>query len=178
NPLYQGKWVAPLIDNPDYKGPWAPRKIPNPAFFEDVLPSDLAPMAGVAVEIWTVDGGIWMDNFVVGDDIDAALRFAGETWRPKFDLRKAEESEAKKAKKEASKSSAMASPSDGGLLGKVREYLPTKAQPSFDALVENWLPALATFIMLITATFVIRSRGRRSIPTAPPAAATPGVKAG
>lgn len=26
-----------------------------------------------------------MDNFVVGDDIGAALRLAEETWRPKFD---------------------------------------------------------------------------------------------
>lgn len=24
----QGKWFAPLIDNPEYKGVWAPKKIP------------------------------------------------------------------------------------------------------------------------------------------------------
>lgn len=29
--------------------------------------------------------GVWLDNFVVGDDIGAALRLAEETWRPKFD---------------------------------------------------------------------------------------------
>lgn len=29
--------------------------------------------------------GIWLDNFVVGDDIAAALKLAETTWRPKFD---------------------------------------------------------------------------------------------
>lgn len=38
NPLYKGKWYAPMIDNPDYKGEWAPRKIPNPDYFEDLTP--------------------------------------------------------------------------------------------------------------------------------------------
>ena len=38
NPLYKGKWYAPMIDNPAYIGEWAPRKIPNPDFFEDLNP--------------------------------------------------------------------------------------------------------------------------------------------
>jgi hypothetical protein len=38
NPLYKGKWFAPMIDNPAYKGEWAPRKIPNPNHFEDLTP--------------------------------------------------------------------------------------------------------------------------------------------
>ena len=38
NPLYKGKWYAPLVDNPAYKGEWAPRKIPNPDYFEDLTP--------------------------------------------------------------------------------------------------------------------------------------------
>ncbi len=39
NPLYKGKWFAPMIDNPVYKGEWAPRKIPNPNYFEDLTPA-------------------------------------------------------------------------------------------------------------------------------------------
>lgn len=38
NPLYKGKWFAPMIDNPEYKGEWTPRKIPNPDYFEDLTP--------------------------------------------------------------------------------------------------------------------------------------------
>lgn len=38
NPLYKGKWYAPMIDNPAYIGEWAPRKISNPDFFEDLDP--------------------------------------------------------------------------------------------------------------------------------------------
>lgn len=38
NPLYKGKWYAPMIDNPAYKGEWAPRKIANPDYFEDLTP--------------------------------------------------------------------------------------------------------------------------------------------
>ena len=38
NPLYKGKWYAPMIENPEYKGEWAPRKIPNPDYFEDLTP--------------------------------------------------------------------------------------------------------------------------------------------
>jgi hypothetical protein len=38
NPLYKGKWFAPMVDNPAYKGEWAPRKIPNPDYFEDLTP--------------------------------------------------------------------------------------------------------------------------------------------
>ena len=38
NPLFKGKWYAPMIDNPEYKGDWAPRRIPNPGYFEDNEP--------------------------------------------------------------------------------------------------------------------------------------------
>ena len=38
NPLYKGKWVAPMINNPNYKGKWKPQMIPNPEYFEDKTP--------------------------------------------------------------------------------------------------------------------------------------------
>lgn len=49
NPVYRGKWYAPMIDNPAYKGEWAPRKIPNPDYFEDSTPvKSLKPIVCVA----------------------------------------------------------------------------------------------------------------------------------
>lgn len=49
---------------------------------------------------------MWLDNFVVGDDISAALKLAEETWRPKFNAFEATvaaEKEAKKLEKEVKK---------------------------------------------------------------------------
>ncbi|CAM9582776.1 unnamed protein product [Ectocarpus sp. 4 AP-2014] len=100
NPAYKGKWSAPKIDNPDYKGEWKPRKIPNPAYFdiESTEPSHVDPITGIAVEIWTVDGGVWLDNFVIGHDIGDALSLAEQTWRPKFKAFEAVKAAEKKQK--------------------------------------------------------------------------------
>lgn len=51
-----------MIDNPDYKGVWAPRKIANPDFFEDKTPSNFEPMAGIGIELWTMQEEILFDN--------------------------------------------------------------------------------------------------------------------
>ena len=65
NPDYK-EVAAPLIPNPEYKGDWKPRKIKNEAFFVDDFPAKtLAPMGAVAVEIWTMSGGIRMDSFAL-----------------------------------------------------------------------------------------------------------------
>lgn len=54
--------TAPLIDNPAYKGVWAPRKIPNPDYFEDNTPSKFEPIAGIGIELWTMQENILFDN--------------------------------------------------------------------------------------------------------------------
>lgn len=42
-------------------------------------------MSALAVEVWTTNGGIRMDNFVVGHDAAAALAYAEEAWRREWD---------------------------------------------------------------------------------------------
>ncbi|PVU84650.1 hypothetical protein BB559_005178 [Furculomyces boomerangus] len=85
NPNYKGKWSPPLIDNPDYKGVWEPRKIPNPDFFEVEFPCDFTPLAGVGIEIWTMNSGILFDNIYIGTSEEESSRIAIESWAPKFD---------------------------------------------------------------------------------------------
>lgn len=80
NPLYKGKWKAPLIDNPAYKGPWAARKIPNKNYFFDSQPSNMAPIGAVAIEVWTITGNLRFDNIVIGHDIQSVFQFAQDTY--------------------------------------------------------------------------------------------------
>lgn len=84
NPDYKGKWKAPLVDNPAYKGEWAPRKIPNPNYYEDKRPSDLEPIGGIGLELWTMQADILFDNFYVGQSVHEAELLGNATWGPKF----------------------------------------------------------------------------------------------
>ena len=57
NPIYKGKWYAPMIDNPAYKGEWAPRKIPNPDYFEDFTPvKSLKPIVRIVLYFVSTNG--------------------------------------------------------------------------------------------------------------------------
>ena len=85
NPDYKGKWVHPMIDNPDYVGEWNPKQIPNPDYFsEETHPEAfhtlVAPIGGVAIEIWTMSSGIHFDNIYVGNDISAAQEWAAASF--------------------------------------------------------------------------------------------------
>jgi hypothetical protein len=68
------------MDNPLYKGEWKPRQISNPDFFEDLRPADVAPIGGVAIEVWTTNSGFHFDNFALGYNLDDAFSFADETF--------------------------------------------------------------------------------------------------
>jgi len=88
-----GKWEAPMIDNPDYKGPWQPRMIDNPAYKgEWVHPMVANPdyweddnlylyedNAGVGFELWQVKAGTIFDNIIVTDSLAEANALAGQT---------------------------------------------------------------------------------------------------
>merc|ERR1719245_2244963 len=77
NPDYKGKWYPPMIDNPDYIGEWSPKQIDNPAFFETENPfAELDSIAGVAIDIWTMQKGIEYDNVYIGTSEDAAYELA------------------------------------------------------------------------------------------------------
>merc|ERR1712232_1497830 len=81
NPKYKGKWSPPKVDNPAYKGIWSPRQIANPDFFEDQAPCVLPKIDSLGIDIWTMQGGILFDNFVISTDVKTAKSFVEETWR-------------------------------------------------------------------------------------------------
>lgn len=89
NPKYKGKWSAPQIKNPAFKGVWEPRKIPNPHYFEDNTPSKFAPIGAVAIEVWTMQGNILFDNFLIAFDEEIAKSYAQATWAGKIEKQKA-----------------------------------------------------------------------------------------
>lgn len=101
NPDYKGKWKPPMIDNPKYIGDWKPRKIDNPEYYEVSSPK-LLGIGGVAFEIWTMDQGVLFDNLFIGNDVEAALKFANETFREK-QATELEREEAERKKEDAKK---------------------------------------------------------------------------
>merc|ERR1711998_609401 len=89
NPEYKGRWSAPMIDNPVYKGVWKPRRIANPEYFEDTSPAlSMAPIKGLALELWTTNAGIHFDNFVISDSLETAFVFADESSIKKLAIEK------------------------------------------------------------------------------------------
>eukprot|EP00761_Pharyngomonas_kirbyi_P012434 gb/GECH01012461.1/.p1 GENE.gb/GECH01012461.1/~~gb/GECH01012461.1/.p1 ORF type:complete len:533 (+),score=161.12 gb/GECH01012461.1/:1-1599(+) len=84
NPKYKGKWEPPLIDNPDYIGEWKPRQIPNPSYYRVGDPHRLHRKIGaIGLELWSMQGKILFDNFIITDDLNAAMKYADQTWRLK-----------------------------------------------------------------------------------------------
>jgi len=69
NPDFIGEWTAPLIKNPAYKGKWTPRRIANPKYFDFASSGphkSFLPVDSLGFELWTMDGGIVIDNVYVG----------------------------------------------------------------------------------------------------------------
>jgi ElaB/YqjD/DUF883 family membrane-anchored ribosome-binding protein len=61
-------------------GPWSPRKIKNEGYFEDPNPfASIAPIQGIAVEVWTTTAAILFDNFVLSHSADAVQALTQET---------------------------------------------------------------------------------------------------
>jgi len=168
NPAYKGKWAPPMIDNPAYKGVWKPRQIDNPTFFVDEHPHRMAPMGALAVEIWTTNGGIRMDNFVIGHDEAAAKAFSQATFFPK---QTAEEQARKDKTKEVILQERQRKKEQGGVKDKLEAYV----GDMLDLVSENPLPAIATFIvLLVSLVFLCAPRGDKqntAEPAAPPATA-------
>jgi len=77
NPEYKGKWRPPMVDNPDYSGEFKPKQIPNPDYFTEDAPfQKLNTVAGVGIDIWTMQKGIEYDNIYIGTNQDAAYALA------------------------------------------------------------------------------------------------------
>lgn len=88
NPDYKGKWYPPMIDNPDYIGEFVPKQIDNPEYFDEDSPfQKLNSVAGVVIDIWTMQKGIEYDNIYVGNSEDAAYELS-RTWEIRRDFQK------------------------------------------------------------------------------------------
>jgi calreticulin len=106
-----GKWEAPKIPNPEYKGPWKARRINNPAYkgawvHPQIANPEYKPDSelylfkangGVGLELWQVKAGSIFDNFLITDDLDAALAQA-KTFNARRDAEKAAKTAADAAK--------------------------------------------------------------------------------
>ena len=159
NPRYKGKWRPPQVDNPAYKGPWKPRKIPNPEFFFQEHPT-IAPMAGIAVEVWTTNAGLHFDSFFVGFSLEAAFKFADATFAPKQAAEAAEEraQEARRTSELARKKKA-----EGGALSWLQgSYMELREQvlglPRRTLFAVLGLPVIAVLSLLWLVTTAPRKR--------------------
>jgi calreticulin len=112
NPEYKGEWKARQIDNPAYKGPWVHPQIDNPDFKEDDTIANFENIGGVGLEIWQVKAGTVFDNILVTDSLEEAKAAAekilekqkqekAEDEKKQAEERKAAEEAAEKAKAEA-----------------------------------------------------------------------------
>ncbi len=166
NPEYKGKWKAPKIDNPEYKGVWAPRKIDNPNYFVDEQPSALAAMGALAVEIWTTNKGIKMDNFAIGHDEASMKAFYEATLPPKLKAYEAQDAEKAKAQKKADLDEKRA---EGGLMNQAEVLL----SDAIEKAKENPMPAAATALALTLSFLFLCCRGGGDKPREEPAAEAP-----
>ncbi len=76
NPEYKGEWKAKQIDNPAYKGTWVHPEIDNPDYKEDNTIADFSDLAGIGIEVWQVKSGSVFDNLLVTDSIEEAKKAA------------------------------------------------------------------------------------------------------
>eukprot|EP00619_Florenciella_sp_RCC1007_P001626 CAMPEP_0205908856 /NCGR_PEP_ID=MMETSP1325-20131115/3490_1 /ASSEMBLY_ACC=CAM_ASM_000708 /TAXON_ID=236786 /ORGANISM="Florenciella sp., Strain RCC1007" /LENGTH=379 /DNA_ID=CAMNT_0053275097 /DNA_START=18 /DNA_END=1157 /DNA_ORIENTATION=- len=161
NPDYKGKWSAPMIDNPDYKGEWKARQIENPNYFVDEKPHNMARIGALAVEIWTTNGGIRMDNFLVDTDVNAVLAFGKATWEAKSIL---EAQSDKNAKKEKARKAREAKRAEGGVVNMAQVYWGEAMEVAGD----NPIPAAITLVVLLfTAVFVFSPSSKGKKPAVP-----------
>ena len=86
NPRFRGRYERRKIPNPNYKGPWFPRFVKNPEYFEEKHPERLRNFGGLAIDIWTMQGGIAFDNILISHDEMCASAFADATFRVKEEL--------------------------------------------------------------------------------------------
>jgi len=107
NPAYEGPWSPKMIDNPDYKGPWENPTIPNPDYIYDN--SMYAVCANgcthIGFELWQVKSGTIFDDIIVTDSLKEAQKFAEETYFRKKDGEKKMEKKAKEVKRKTDEAS-------------------------------------------------------------------------
>eukprot|EP01128_Nolandella_sp_AFSM9_P012767 TRINITY_DN95_c0_g1_i1.p2 TRINITY_DN95_c0_g1~~TRINITY_DN95_c0_g1_i1.p2 ORF type:complete len:392 (-),score=150.18 TRINITY_DN95_c0_g1_i1:197-1372(-) len=78
NPDYQGPWRAKRIDNPNYSGVWEHPQVANPEYVADDSLYLFESNVALGLELWQVKSGSIFSNFLVSDDLEAALAIATE----------------------------------------------------------------------------------------------------
>jgi hypothetical protein len=153
-----------MIPNPAYKGLWSPRQIPNPNFFEDLHPAYFHPIAGVGIEIWTMNDGIMFDNIMLTTDKAVADAYADDTFAVKF----AEE------KRLAREEDAAAATADDSFVARAMALL-DDAITSLKNPVVAGTAALALLIPLVVCFLMPGKKAAAPLPAAAvvPADATP-----
>merc|ERR1712019_187649 len=121
-----------MIDNPNYKGVWKPRQIENPEFFVDDEPCVLPRINALGIDIWTMQGGIHYDNFVIHTDSSQVSKFTAET----FEIRKIIEDKQNPS-----------SPG-GGMFGSI-----------MDTLTNNPIPVAVTLAVVVIGFIFLCCRG-------------------
>merc|ERR1712226_337385 len=103
NPAYEGPWSPKLIDNPDYKGPWEHPMIPNPDYvYDDTMHAVCANgCTHVGFELWQVKSGTIFDDILVTDSLEEAQKFAQDTFFKKKDGEKKMEEKSKEEERKA-----------------------------------------------------------------------------
>jgi calnexin len=89
--------------------------VANPEWFHEPRPAAAIPnLSALAIEVWTMTGGVHFDNFFVGNSFPAAKTFANEGFGPKHraDLEASAERRRKKVD-----SLVKAARSSGGFVG-------------------------------------------------------------
>jgi calreticulin len=76
NPEFKGEWAAKKIPNPEYKGPWVHPMVANPEYKEDANLYSYDSWGAVGLDLWQVKSGTIFDNFLITDDIEAAVAAA------------------------------------------------------------------------------------------------------
>ena len=128
-------------------GEWSPRQIPNPAYFVDERPADMAPIGGIAVEVWTTNGGIHFDNFILASGLDDAFGFAEETFRVKEAAEKAQELRELEESRRAAREEKLA---EGGFVNTMEVHL-----ADFLDLVASQSPIalVSAIVMLVLSVY-------------------------
>jgi calnexin len=167
NPAYKGKWSPPKIPNPAYIGEWKARQISNPAYFPaPEYPRDnLDPITALTVEVWTINGGIHFDNFIVGDK-QSVQAFTEET----FEKKKAVEKQQKKQETNEQRNQDLQEKLQSGtLLQKLEaiyDYIRSVVEENPMVLVGTIIAALIPIIFLF---YSMQSSDKKSPATVSPA---------
>ena len=144
NPDYVGPWEPPLVDNPTYQGVWVPKQIPNPYYYEESHPAIVAPMSGIAVEVWTTSAGIHFDNFLITRSVEAAFNYSAVT----FDFKTKAENAAKSKEIERAEREKIVTLKQSG---KTWNIMLALLLEFFRSAKKNWKILLATTVCVMGA---------------------------